>query len=233
MRVIVPLAGPDFVRPDGSVKAEVVLQDRPLLIAALGSRPWATQVAPEDHVFVLMDRPETRAFASGPLLEWYPSAARVFLGQHSKGAALSALAGVAMGRAGEGPLIIDLADILYASDLEPGAVFSRDAGCGAIALAFQSRLPSYSYLRLDDEGRVVEAAEKRVISTNASAGTYIFADAPVFLNAVAHALRNFSGQQHNGLLYVCPLLNGVLAAGYSVELAPVTDVVDIKQGDFR
>lgn len=232
MRVVVPLAGPDFIRPDGSVKAEIVVQGEPMLRAALGSRPWAAEVAPEKHVFVMADRPETRAFASGPLARWYPGAAQVFLGQHAQGAALSALAGVAMIVADDGPLIVDLADILYASDLEPGSVFSRDPECGAIALAFQSQSPSYSYLRLDRDGRVVEAAEKRVISTNASAGTYVFADASVYLTAVAHALRNFDGQQHNGLLYVCPLFNGVLAAGYNVRLAPVTHVVDIKQGDF-
>jgi len=133
----------------------------------------------------------------------------------------------------DGPFIVDLADILYASDLKPRSVFSRKPECGAIALAFQSRSPSYSYLRLDHYGGVVEAAEKRVISTNASAGTYLFADASVYLTAVAHALRDFNGQQHNGLLYVCPLFNGVLAAGYTVELVPVTDVVDIKQGDSR
>ncbi len=232
MRVIVPLAGPDFIRPDGSVKAELVVQGQPMLRAALDSRPWAVEVAPERYVFVMADRPETRAFASGPLTRWYPGAAHVFLGQYSMGAALSALAGVATSGADEGPLIIDLADILYVSDLKPRAVFSRDSKCGAIALAFQSTSPSYSYLRLDQDGRVVEAAEKRVISTNASAGTYVFADASVYLIAVAHALRDFDGQQHNGLLYVCPLFNGVLAAGYNVHLAPVTDVVDIKQGDI-
>ena len=233
MRVVVPLAGPDFIRPDGSIKAEIVVRGQPVLRATLDSRPWAAEIAPERHVFVMADRPEARAFASGPLDHWYPGAARVFLSQHSRGAALSALAGVAMSVADDGPLIVDLADILYASDLKPGSVFSQDPECGAIALAFQSKSPSYSYLRLDHDGRVVEAAEKRTISTNASAGTYVFADASVYMTAVAHALRDFDRQQHNGLLYVCPLFNGVLAAGYNVDLAPVTDVVDIKQGDFQ
>ncbi len=228
MQVVVPLAGPDFIRSDGTVKAEQVIQGQSILRAALGSRPWAAEVAPERYVFVMADRPETRAFASGPLSDWYPGAAQVFLGQYSKGAALSALAGVAISGAEPGPLIIDLADILYTSDLRPCAVLSRNPECGAIALAFQSRSPHYSYLKLDDDGRVVEAAEKRVISSNASAGTYVFANASVYLAAVAHALRDFDGQQHNGLLYVCPLFNGVLAGGYNVHLAPVTDVVDIK-----
>lgn len=228
MRVIVPLAGPDFIRPDGTVKADLVVEGESILRAALTSRPWAAEVAPDRYVFVMADRPETRAFASGPLARWYPGAAHVFLSQYTKGAALSALAGVAMQGADPGPLIIDLADILYTSDLKPSAVFSRDSECGAIALTFQSSWPGYSYLRLDDDGRVVEAAEKRVISTNASAGTYIFANPSIYLTAVAHALRNFDGQQHNGLLYVCPLFNGVLASGYHVQLAPVNDVVDIK-----
>ena len=35
MRVVVPLAGPDFIRPDGSVKAEIVRGQRDTLVGVL------------------------------------------------------------------------------------------------------------------------------------------------------------------------------------------------------
>lgn len=228
MRVVVPLAGPDFVKRDGSVKAEVPIDGQPLLRRALDSRPWSERVARSDYVFVLRDRPETRHFAAALLAEWYPGAATVFLGQDTLGAALSSLAGVALASASDGPLIVDLADILYTASIDPETAFAADRRCGGIALTFPSTSPAYSYLRVDDANRFVEAAEKKVISRHASAGTYLFSGAAVFLRAVAHALENRESQQYAGLFYVCPLFNGVRAAGYEVALAPVTDVFDLK-----
>ena len=54
MKVIVPLAGPDFVKPDGSVKAEISVEGLPLLRRALESRSWWTHglVSDADLVFV-------------------------------------------------------------------------------------------------------------------------------------------------------------------------------------
>jgi hypothetical protein len=83
-------------------------------------------------------------------------------------------------------------------------------------------------LRLDEAGRVIEAAEKKLISTNASAGTYIFRNSAIYLSAVAHAYANEATQAYNNLFYVCPLFNGVLAQGLEVELETVSDVRDIK-----
>ena len=67
-----------------------------------------------------------------------------------------------------------------------------------------------------------------IISENASAGTYLFANAPIFLRALAHGLENEAEQTHNGLFFVCPLFNGVHDQGRTVRLTPVWDVTDIK-----
>jgi hypothetical protein len=227
MQVVVPLAGPDFARPDGSVKAEIIVEGAPLLRHALEGRGWAASLAPDAYAFVMLDLPQTRRFAAGALADWYPGARTVFLSHPTRGAALSALAGLSVG-AGPGPVIVDLADILYESDLDPARAFAGAPGTGGIALTFESDHPAYSYLRTDAEGRFLEAAEKRVISSDASAGTYLFADAPVLLRAVAHALENAASQTFNGLFYACPLFNGVRAQGRDVTLIPVSRVRDIK-----
>lgn len=228
MRIVVPLAGPDFVRPDGSVKAEHSIDGQPLLRRALESRPWSSSVSPEDHVFVFVDGPETRAFAAGPLARWYPGAATCFLSGTTRGAALSAMVGLAGHRTADEPLIVDLADILYACDLDPIAAFAQASRVGAIALAFDSDNPVYSYLATGPDGRVTRAAEKVVISRNASAGTYVFASTAVYLRALAHALDHEAEQSCRGLFFVCPLFNGVIASGRDVLLVPVSDVRDIK-----
>ena len=229
MEVIVPLAGPDFVSSAGVIKALIPFLGQPLLRHVLTSRPWAAEVS--NYTFILKDGDVTRDFVEQHLRSWYPYCSVVFLSSVTRGAACSAMAGVACQRDPHAPLIVDLADILYSSNLtNVEERLRRSPRCGGLALAFISANPLYSYLRTDETGRVVEAAEKNVISTNASAGTYIFRNSSIYLGAVAHAFGNEASQVYNGLFYVCPLFNGVLAQGKEVELERVHDVVDIKIG---
>jgi len=229
LKVVVPLAGPDFVLANGSVKGLIDIGHGPLLHHALTSRAWAGAVAPEDYTFVLNDQDVTRSFAQENLAQWFPGSSTVFLSGYTSGAALSALAGAApVLTADAAPIVVDLADILYDSTLDPAAHFAADAGTGGIALTFESDNPAYSYLRKDADGVVVEAAEKRVISTEASAGTYAFSSGSVLLRAIAHALDNAPSQTFRDLFFVCPLFNGVLDQGLAVSTVTVENVEDIK-----
>ena len=230
MKVVVPLAGPDFERQDGSVKAEIVIDGQPLLRRCLEGRSWwqRGQVQSEDLVFVLRDTPRTRRFAAESLAAWYPSAQIVALSATAAGAALSALAGIALAGHAAGPLCVDLVDIEYGTTFDPVRCFAERSDVGAVALAFASTNPVYSYLRTDGDGNVVEAAEKRVISSHASAGTYVFDSAATYLEALAHNLRHSEDVTHKGLFFVCPLYNGVIAGGRRVILEQVHDVRDIK-----
>lgn len=227
MHVVVPLAGPDFVRPDGSLKARVMVDGSPLLLGVLSSRPWADVVNPGAYTFVFHDDGETRAFARGELTDWFPGCRTVFLSDFARGAALSAAAGVVATGGNHSPLIVDLADIGFSSRSQSTDVLTRP-GTGGLAFAFTSSEPIYSYLRVDGNGRVTEAAEKRVISTTASAGVYGFANSSVYLRALAHSLEH-EEQTYRRLHYVCPLFNGVIAQKLEVRLEPVWDVIDVKQ----
>jgi len=226
MHVIVPLAGPDFVSPHGAIKALYKIHGRPLLQYALESRPWSKSIS--NYTFVLHDCEEARIFASDYLNRWYDECSIVYISKFSKGAAISSLAGISLTKEFDQPIVIDLADIIYRSDASIEAILSSNSDIGGVALSFQSNNPQYSYLRCADDNKVIESAEKRLISDQASAGTYIFRDSVIFLRAVAHALENHLDQTHNGLFYVCPLFNGVLAQGKEVILEPVFDIQDIK-----
>ena len=223
MKIIIPLAGQDFERPDGSVKAQLRVDGQPLLRAALEQRPWwrSGQVSDADLVFVLRDTSRSQVFRSTALEAWYPRARMVSLSAPTGGAAMSALAGLAAVADAEVPVCVDLVDILYQSTLDPVSTFKK-TNAGGIALVFESDYPKYSYLRTDDRGHVVEAAEKRVISRHASAGTYFFATPAIYLEALAHSLRNREALTWKGLFYVCPVFNGVLAGKRSVALERVS-----------
>jgi hypothetical protein len=179
-------------------------------------------------VFVLRDTPRSRRFAGECLAAWYPGAQVVTLSATAGGAALSALAGIALAGHAEGPLCVDLVDIEYQSTFDPERCFAERSDLGAVALTFASSNPLYSYLCTDSEGNVVEAAEKRVISPHASAGTYFFDSGATYLEALAHNLRQREAVTHKGPFFVCPLYNGVIAGGRRVILEQVHDVRDIK-----
>jgi hypothetical protein len=226
MNVVVPLAGPDFVCEDGSIKGLFTLGGEPLVKYTLDSRPWASEV--NHYSFILYDCPAARLFARDYIKEWYKNSSIVFISRFSRGAALSALAGLSVLSNFGHPLIIDLADIVFNSDVNIEFLFQKSPSADGIALFFESSNPQYSYLVCDSSGYLVEAAEKKVISSHASSGTYIFRNCGPFLMAVAHAIQNESSQAYRDLFYVCPLFNGVIDQGKQILLVPVFNVLDIK-----
>lgn len=228
MNIVVPLAGPDFILSNGSVKALIDLDGEPLLTRALNSRSWAKSVDSGNMHFVLKKHEVTERFAEDYLSKWYPGCKTVFISDYTRGAALSCIAGLSMLQAPDAPLILDLADILYCENTDPVAMFRDRTDLGGIALTFESSEPVYSYLRRDSDGRVVEAAEKRVISNEASAGTYMFRNLATYLRAVAHSLDNAEAVTFRNLFFVCPVFNGVIDQGLRVETVEVSDVRDIK-----
>ncbi len=222
MKCVVPLAGPDLVHPVHEFRPWVPLGGLPLLERALGSRPWKGQLASSDHVFVLRETPQIERLEAW-LRERWPGSRQVRLSHLTEGALYSALAGVAGLSGDDEPIVVDLADILFEDgpqDLE--ALF--DGETGMVVPCFDSDEPCFSYLRSED-GRVVEAAEKRVISRAASAGVYVFRDRPTFLKAAAHSIANRETLAYRGVLFVCPMANGVIADGFDV-LAPMLSAVD-------
>ena len=226
MNVVVPIAGPDFISGNGSIKGLFHLDGVPLLKRTLDSRPWYAEV--NHYSFILYDCQVARLFARDYLKLWYKNSSIVFISRFSRGATLSALAGLSVLSNFDHPLIIDLADIVFNSDVNIKCLFEESPNVDGIALFFESTNPQYSYLNCDSSGYLVEAAEKKVISSHASTGTYIFRHCGSFLMAVAHAIQNESSQAYRDLFYVCPLFNGVIDQGKQVLLAPVFNVLDIK-----
>jgi hypothetical protein len=227
MQLVVPLAGPDFVRADGTVKACHLVDGEPLLLRAIQSRSWVGKLKDTTPIFVLRDDPVSRAFADTTLRDWFPSRKCVYLDGAARGAAMSMLAGLSVVSRWDVPVCLDLCDILFDCVEDPLQGFAKDE-VGGVALTFESDNPVYSYLRRNEQGRICEAREKVVISREASAGVYFFRNLPTLVGAVAHSLEHAEQLAHRDNLFVCPLFNGVLANGQSVEGCRVSGVKDIK-----
>src|ERR1700709_2108316 len=98
-------------------------------------------------------------------------------------------------------------------DIELGPVLEsfREKGFSAGVFTFPSVHPRYSYVRLDDDGMVIEAAEKRPISRHATAGLYWFRHGTDFVAAAMNQIRNRDSVED--LYYICPSLNDPILRG--------------------
>jgi len=224
MYSIVPLAGPDFFQPAYGLKPLIEVDGQPLLRAALRGRPWFQrgELAPERLIFILRDTDQTAGFLPW-LRKEFPGCRWVVLSQLTPGALHSAMAGTALLPTGAGPVAVDLVDILYQSDFSPSAWFAADARRAAAAPFFRSTLPCYSYFRCAGS-RVLEAAEKVVLSDRASAGTYLFRDAATLQTALAWGLAHPELSQRGPVSFVCPILNAFTAGPDRADCFEVTGV---------
>ncbi|MCD7110975.1 hypothetical protein LRX75_18230 [Rhizobium sp. DKSPLA3] len=220
MKCIVPLAGPDLWSERHGLRPLVNHEGTPLIEAALRPRAWASLLAPSDYVFVVR---ETTAHLDlvAFLKDAWPGCRIVTLSHLSAGALFSCLAATALVPADE-PLIVDLADVLFhEGPADPAALFAQGA-YGAIVPVFASSEPCYSYLTISD-GLVTGAREKQVISGHASAGVYMFRNIEIFLGASAHSIAHRDELAHKGSLFICPMINGVIADGHSVIAPHIRD----------
>lgn len=229
MTCLIPLAGPDFIRPDGSLKPLHDVDGEPLLVKALRSRPWfrSGEVTPEHLVFVIRETEQTAAFREF-LDEAFPGCRVVTISQGTQGALFSALAAASLIERYDEPVCVDLVDILYDYDMSPLQLFQEHPDAAGIIPHFSSDNPKFSYLKIL-QGRVQLTMEKQVISSHASAGTYFFRDEATFLEAVAGSLRMDRLVTWKDAFFLCPAYNALTLAGRLVLPLEVRDVQPVSE----
>lgn len=100
----------------------------------------------------------------------------------------------------------ELLDIDYAVAVQG----FRDRGLDAGVVVFPSLHPRYSYVRLDAQGMIEEAAEKNPISRHAAAGFTWFRRGGDFLDAARNMIRKDA--QHDGAFFISLTLNELVLA---------------------
>jgi hypothetical protein len=218
MICVVPLAGPDVVHERLGIKALMDIGGRPLVETALTSRPWWRDglLSAEGLIFVLRRDIDASNQIEEVLRGRFPGARFAWLSGLSGGAIYSALAATALVADASAPLCVDLVDILYESDAPLADRFVVDPELAGLVPWFPSSEACYSYVRMDATGRVWEAVEKRVISTHASAGTYLFRDTATWLDAAAWSVRHRDEVAVKNTLFVCPSFMGLIVGGRKV-----------------
>ena len=228
MNIIIPLAGPDFISPSGRLKSLMRYREDYLTRYIINSRPWFNDKIKHDLVFILVDSKQIRDFVESYLLKWFPKSKVIYLSNCTQGAALTSLIACGMFDDPSLPLCIDLADIDYETDLDPTIFFDENQSSSAIAITFNSDNPQYSYFLLDEFANFLYAKEKDVIATNDSAGTYLFRNTSVYLDAMSQYLCTSRKKLKNNLFYVAPIYNFIRDANRAVRIYKCQLIKDVK-----
>lgn len=85
-----------------------------------------------------------------------------------------------------------------------------------LILTFHASHPKWSYARVDKTGRVIETAEKKVISKEATGGVYYFKHGSDFVKGAQNMINK--GIHHNNEFYVCPVYNELILEGKNVRI---------------
>lgn len=98
------------------------------------------------------------------------------------------------------------------------ADFQRRGLDGGVAI-FNDIHPRWSYVRQDEQGRVIEAAEKRPISRDAVAGFYYYRKASFFFESAREMIRKNASV--NGQFFICPTYNEMILKQRIIGTYPI------------
>ena len=214
VKILIPLAGDSRIDNESQylkglqeIKRKTILQH---VIESL------TQIKDSEFIFILRKDDVNIYHIDNVVKLMVPNAKIIVAESNTAGSACTCL--LAIGQLSmEEPLIVSGSDQLVSWDLQSIVdVFSNyDAG----AIVFEDIHPRWSYVKIDENGLVIEAAEKNPISRNATTGFYYFKRAEFFVNSVMRMIQK--GASVNGSYYVCPALNELVLDNKKIKTVKI------------
>ena len=213
MNILIPMGGSDeSFRQQGYAytKPLIEIAGRPLVEHALA--PFKT-LTDAKMIFVIRKEDDLRFYLREVLHLLSPGAEVMRVDGATAGAACTALLAIEHIDNDEELLIANADQIL---DFDVNAVLEkfRARSLDAGTVVFDSVHPRWSFVQTDENDLVIEAAEKRPISRNATAGVYYFRQGRFFVEAAKKMIRKDASV--NGGFFVCPSLNELILSQMKV-----------------
>lgn len=159
------------------------------------------------HVFAVLNQDVQRFHLDKVVRLLAPEAMVVQIPESTRGSACTALlAACQLDR--ESELLVISANELVDLDFSEVLADYRRRNLDGGLLVFPSIHPRYSYVRLNSEGLVVEAAQQDPISNHATAGAFWFARTGDFIDAAQNLIRKNASV--NEQFYVAPCFNEII-----------------------
>lgn len=117
-------------------------------------------------------------------------------------------------------LMISNGDHIFDYDLNHAIAGFESRKVDAGTVCFDSVHPKWSFVRLDENNKIIETAEKRPLSRNAIAGLYYFRRGSDFVRAAMKTIEKDASV--NGGFYVAPTLNELVLEGKNLEIHAIS-----------
>lgn len=190
IHLIMPMAGAGsrffkngFVMP----KPLIEINNKPFLY-------WSTKsitnfIDVQDITFIVLKKHIEEYEIDAQIKEFFPEAKIVIIPEILNGAVLTCMEGIKEIN-GDLPIVFNDCDHAFISSefntYANGEQFEKiDGGL----LTFESNEPKYSFLQMDDKGKVINTVEKKVVSNHAICGAYYFKNKEIFLNCAKEYLN--------------------------------------------
>lgn len=205
MNIIIPIAGSNkSLLETEYIKSLQEIERKTVLEYVFES----FQAVPAKHFVVVIKREDSTQYHLDDIAKLLRPGVEVVIAEgKTMGAACTCMLAVDKVDMNE-PLIIAGSDqvLLESAGLIVNNFSSRNYDGGVVI--FDDIHPRWSYVKLNEEGLVIEAAEKRPISRNAVAGFYYYKKAQYFFDAAKRMiLKNASV---NGQFFICPAFNEMI-----------------------
>jgi len=114
------------------------------------------------------------------------------------------------------PLIISNSDHIIDYDLNLVLDRFQRRGVDAGTICFESVHPKWSFVRLDEEDKIVETAEKHPLSRDAIAGFYYFRKGSDFVRSAMAMIKKDASV--NGSYFIAPVINELVLESKNLEI---------------
>lgn len=111
-------------------------------------------------------------------------------------------------------LIIANGDQIVDVSIEIFIKNARISKAAGFIMTFEASRPKWSFVRLNKNHEVVETAEKKIISNNATVGIYYYKRGSLFVHAALAMIKK--DIRFNNEFYVCPAYNELILSGERV-----------------
>ncbi len=116
---------------------------------------------------------------------------------------------------GDDDLLIANADQIIDTKIDTFLNFARKGSIDGAIMTFTASHPKWSYARVGKRQVVLETAEKKVISDNATVGLYYFRKGSDFIEASKAMIEK--NIRTNNEFYVCPAYNEMILRGKKIK----------------
>ena len=113
----------------------------------------------------------------------------------------------------DGPVMTANSDQFIDADIDDYLAFMDEGDFDGLIMTMKADDPKWSFAR-EENGRIVETAEKRVISDNAAVGIFNFRRGRDLVSAIKTMIAD--DVRVNGEFYICPVYNELIAKGQKI-----------------